>query len=195
MAPNSLYPAFGVLEYTSAYGNHKQTIPTRDWNAGIGTNGYGGYVGWDESTPNDAEDMWTDLVTALKAFHLATTTFNVVTIYTMASAVAVPRPRMIIPLSIVGTNGSSTWAKAVMQTWNMRSVDFGKFKLVALDTPTGGSFGKVLAAAFDAPDDAIVGELTDETKAWSARDSSRISAAISKTLTLNDKLRRSYGDT
>lgn len=195
MAPNSLSPAFGVMEYTTAYGTHKQTIPTVAWNAGIGENGYGGYLGWDTTTPNDALDMWTDLATLIAAFHLATTTFNIVTIFTQDDADSRAFPQMIIPLDIDGTNVGTGIAKAVQQTWNMRSTAFGHFKLVTLDAPIGTNFTKVLAASFGTPDNNLVGELTDQTKGWSARDNHPIAVAISKTLTLNDKLRREYGDT
>jgi len=195
MAPNALDPAFGVLEYTSLWGSHKATIPTRDWNAGIGTNGYGGYVGWDTTTPNDALDMWTDLCNLLKVFVLASTSFNLVTLYTQASPTAKPLPQVIVPLAIVGTNVSTSQAKAVQQTWNFRSVAFGRFKLVLLDGPSGGGFEKILHAGFGADDLAIEGEMTDLTKAWSARDSTAPATAVSKTITLNDKLRREYGMT
>jgi hypothetical protein len=193
MAPNSLDPAFGIIEYTSAWGTHKQTVCTTDWNAGIGTNGYGGYVGNDGSTPNDALDMWTDLCNALAAFALASLEFNLVTIYTQASPTALPLPRRIVPLGIVGTNTATTQAKAVQQTWNMRSTIFGRGKIVLLDCPVGSNFDKILAGSFGGPDAALVGELTDLTKAWLFRDSSPPAAAISKTVTLNDKLRKEYG--
>jgi hypothetical protein len=183
------------MEYTTAYGNHKMTVPTREWTFGGYAHGFGGYLGWDLSTSNEADDMWTDLATLLAAFHLATTTFNIVTIYTMATPTSFALPQMIIPIAVVGINGATTQAKAVQQTWNMRSVAFGKFKLVTLDAPVGSNFNKILAASFGAPDLALVGELTDQAKAWSARDTTIPAAAISKTVTLNDKLRKEYGMT
>jgi len=191
--PNALDPAFGVMEYTSLWGSHKMTVPTAAWNAGIGTNGFGGYVGWDTTTANDALDMWTDLADLLKVFVLASTSFNLVTLYTQASPTARPLPVEIMPLGIAGTNTSTAQAKAVQQTWNMRSTAFGKGKIVLLDGPIGSNFEKILRAGFGADDLALEGELTDLTKAWACRDSTPFATAISKTLTLNDKLRKEYG--
>jgi len=193
MAENSLYPSFGVVSYTSVYGEHKMTIPTRDWNAGIGTNGYGGYLGWDESTANDALDMWTDLITDVAAFALATMNFVNVTIYKMAAPNAPSIPVTQIPLNIVGTSTATTQDKATQSTWNFRSTLFGVYKLVLLDSPVGTGFAKTFPATFGAPDLAVIGGLTDFTKAWSARDGSPPANCHSKTYTLNDKLRREYG--
>jgi hypothetical protein len=193
MANNSLWPAFGIVDYSSAYGNHKMTIPTRAWNAGIGTNGFGGYLGWDLSTANDAQDMWTDLITDIAAFAPATLTFNNATIYTMASSISPRIPVTQIPLNIAGTSAATTQAKAAQSTWNFRTTTFGIFKLVLLDSPVGTGFNKTLAGSFGAPDLAVIGGLTDQAKAWSGRDGSPPANCHSKTYTLNEKLRREYG--
>ncbi len=193
MASNSRYPAFGVVDYVSLYGNHKLTQCTLEWNVGIGTNGHGGYVAHDGTTSVDAEDMWTDLITDISEFAPATTTFNNVTLYTMATKDSPAIPVTIIDLGIVGVNSTGGWAKAVEQTWNMRTNLLGKAKLVLLDASSAGNFDKILPAAFGAEDLAIIGALSDLTKAWCGRDGSAVAAAISKTLTLNEKLRREYG--
>lgn len=193
MAANSLYPSFGVIEYNSPFGAHKMTIPTRAWDIGIGTHGFGGYLGWDGTTPNEADDMWQELIDDLKVFLKADSSFNTVTIYTKADAEAPSIPVTVFSPATVGTNVATTQRKAVSQTWNFRTSTFGKFKLVLLDGPIGSDFDKILPSSFGSEDNAVVGTLTDLTNAWSGRDGAPPAAAISKTLTLNDKLRREYG--
>lgn len=193
MAENSLYPSFGVVSYVSAYGSHKMTIPTRQWEVGLGTNGFGGYMGHDGTTVNDAEDMWVDLITDVAAFALSTLEFVNVTIYTMASADAPRIPVTQIPLGIAGTGVATTQAKASQATWNFRTTSFGIFKLVLLDSPVGSGFEKTLPGSFGAPDLAVIGGLTDFTKAWAGRDGDPPANCHSKTYTLNEKLRKEYG--
>lgn len=193
MVQNSLYPACGVVSYHSAHGAHKMTIPTTAWNAGIGTNGYGGYLGNDGTTPNDALDVWTELLDLVKVFMPATSTFDFVTIYTFAAPEANAEPHAIVPLDIDGTGVSTEQSKAVQQTWNCRTTDFGQYRLVLLDGFASSDWAKLYPTDFGAPDLAVIGSLTDLANPWVGRDTSPIGQAISKTFTLNDKLRRAYG--
>lgn len=193
MALNTLYPAAGVISYTTPFGVHKMTIPTLAWSIAIGTHGKGGYTAWDGTTSVDAQDMWEDLINDLAAFVLADTSFDSVTLYTYSAVNAPANPVMFWTPAIVGTNTTTTQRKAVQQTWNFRTADFGRFKLTLLDGPIGSNWDKIIPSGFGSADLAIVGALTDLTKAWSGRDNSAPAAAISKTFTLNDKLRREYG--
>lgn len=193
MAENSLYPSFGVVDYVSADGAHKMTVPTLAWSTLRGTGGYGGYLAHDGVTEVDAEVMWTDLITDVAEFALPTLTFNNVTIYTMATPDASRIPATQIPLAIDGTSTATTQAKATQSTWNFRTTTFGIFKLVLLDSPVGGGFAKTLPGTFGADDLAVIGGLTDLTKAWAGRDGSPPANCHSKTYTLNEKLRREYG--
>lgn len=193
MAENSLYPSFGVISYVSADGAHKATVPTREWNIGLGTNGFGGYMGWDTTTVNDAQDMWADFIDDVAQFALPTTEFVDVTIYTMATPTSPRIPVTLIPIGTVGGSAATTQAKAAQSTWNFRTTAFGIFKFVLLDAPVGSGFEKTLPASFGAPDLAVIGHLTDLTKAFSGRDGNPPANCHSKTYTLNEKLRREYG--
>ena len=192
MTPNSLSPAFGVIAYDSAYGSHKCTIPTLAWSIGIGTNGYGGYVAHDGTTAVDAMDLWENLVDLIKVYHLPSTTFNTITLYTKASPTAPSVPVAIIPSSDVGTSVATTQSKAAQSTFNFRTTLFNPFKLVMLDAPVATGFTKTLRASWGAPDLALEGEFSDQAKPWAGRDGAVIASGISKTYTLNEKLRRAY---
>lgn len=193
MTQNSLYPAFMVINYVSAYGSHKMTIPTNAWSIGIGSNGYGGYIGHDGTTSNDAKDMLDELIDGLAPFALATLEFVNSTIYTKATPDAPSIPVTQIPIGVNGSGVATTQAKATQSTWNFRTTLFGIFKLVLLDTPVGAGFEKTLPGSFGAPDLAVIGTLTDFANAWVGRDGSPPANCHSKTYTLNDKLRKEYG--
>jgi len=193
MARNSLYPASVTINYHSVYGAHKMTIPTTAWSAGLGTNGYGGWLGTDGTTVCDALDTLTELCDLIKPFMIATSAFDVATIYTYADPEANAEPHAIVPLSIDGTGTTTLTTKATMQTWNFRTTDFGKFKLVLLDGIMATSFDKVLPVDFSAADLAIVGSLTDGANPWLGRDTAPIGAAVSKTFKISDALRKAYG--
>lgn len=179
-----------MVDYTSLWGAHKATIPTLQWSLGFT---YGQYIAHDDVTVVDAEAMWSDLIDLLKVFALATLTFNSVTLYNKAGVGDPAIPVAVIPLAVVGTSAATTQAKAAQSTWNFRTTLFHPFKLVLLDTPVGSGFEKTLPASFGAPDLAIVGALSDLTKAWAGRDGAPVANAISKTYTMNEKLRKAYG--
>lgn len=193
MAENALFPSYGVVSYNSPWGAHKMTIPTRLWEPGLGTNGFGGYTAWDGVTVNDAEDMWLGFANVLKPFHIPGTTIRDVQIYVKASALSPSVLKTIIPLNIVGTNAAVTQAKAVQQTFNGKSTTFTPYKIVLLDAPVGSNFDKVLTASFSAADLALEGYVTDLTHSFQARAEAPPQGFQSKTLTLNDKLRKEYG--
>lgn len=193
MAAYSLFPSYGVLAYRSAYGAHKMTLPTTAWNSGLGSGGFGGYLGHDAVTVNDAETIWLAWAAILAPFFLPTTTLQEVTIYSKASPTAPSIPQTIIPLNVVGTSASAESGKATMQQFNGKSVIFQPAKIVLLDSPLGASFDKILHAAFGVNDLAVEGFLTDTTHPFSARDGSVYRNFANKTLKLNDKLRRAYG--
>src|SRR5437868_4488105 len=88
---NSLFPAFVVIDYHSAFGSHKMTIPTKAYTGpGVGFPA-GHFLAWD-STDVDADDMINALVELIAPFFKVDTTFDSYTIYTMASAEAAPLP-------------------------------------------------------------------------------------------------------
>lgn len=192
MAPNSLYPAFIRLDYHSAYAPHVMILPTKEWLPTSIGGTLGSYEGW-SGIPVDAEDMVNDLVTAMKPFFLASTTFDLATVYTMAAAVAPAIPQATVGLAVAGTNVDVvSQAKAVQQTLSMRTTGGGHMKMVFLDAPAGSGFDKAFPAGFSAAELALVAQLRNDLNAWSGRDNSQPGPAISVTYTLNEKLRKEY---
>lgn len=190
MTPNSLFPAFVVLDYTTAFGAHKMTIPTLEWRGETSVGGDGIFANWSTGT-EDAAAMILELVDVLKALWPSTTTIHQYTIYSQASPTSAPFPVAVTALTTVGTNVSTAWAKAVQTTLNFKTEGFHPFKIVALDSPTA-SFNKI--NRFDAPGEAtaIRDVLIDSGNGWSGRDNQRIAVLESVTYTLNEKLRRAY---
>jgi hypothetical protein len=75
----------------------------------------------------------------------------------------------------------------------MRSLGGQPVKLVFLDSSHGANdFDKQFASSFNAAAIALVLEFGDPSNAWSARDNTRPSVAISATYDLNDALRKQY---
>jgi len=176
MAPNSLFPSYVLLQYTSAFGQHFMTIPTLLWNDTPGATGDAGvFTTWD-SVGRSADDMINDLVDAMAVFWKNDTTFDLYTIYTLADAEATPQPRVAKPLTQVGSNVSTSWSKAVETTFMMRTDLFGIRRLVFLDAPSGNLFDKI--SQFDTSPEALA-----------------ILILTQITYTLNEKLRKEYGMT
>lgn len=189
---NSLSPAFAVIAYSSVWGAHKMTIPTLAYDPLRGTGGFGGYLAWDGSTDVDAETMFTDLVNDMKVFFKTTSSFVDVTIYKKDTPSSPSIPQVVIPLAIAGTSTAVFEDKATQKTMNFRTAAFGKMKIVMLDIPIE-NFDKLLPAAWSSADNLILGALTDTAKAFSGRDNNIPANPVSITNTLNEKLRREYG--
>jgi hypothetical protein len=194
IAPNSLSPAYIVIDYHSANGRHKMTIPTRAWSPTSITGDLGSYQCWNE-TPVDAEDMITALLGKVKAVFLPTAGFDVVTIYTKDTAEAPSIPRVAKALAIVGTSVSAEWAKAVQHNWMFRDAEYAQSKLTFLDAPIGSGWDPVTDLSGIAVLQDIVDQFVAPENAWSSRNDLRPSTFIKITYTLNEKLRREYGMT
>jgi hypothetical protein len=194
MAPNSLYPAYVLLQYHSAFGTHFMTLPTNAWNDEPVAGGAGTFDSW-TSGSRDADAMINDLVDLFVPFFKADTSFDLYSIFTLENAEATPRPRATKQLTQVGTNATTTWSKAVETTFMFRTDLFGIRRLTFLDAPSGGVFDKI--STFDTSPEAIAirDELADESNAWSARDNGRPVVLTQITYTLNEKLRKEYGMT
>lgn len=193
MTQFSLAPAYGVVNYHSVWGAHKMTIPTLEWTPPTPGNDFGSYIGHDEVTANEAEGMWTDLLTDISVFMLASSGFDQVTLYTKADEAAPSVPVAVIPLAIDGTATSTTQSKATLSTWVFRTTLIHQLKIVLLDAPVGSNFDKTNFADWGAEDLAILGALSDLTKAWAGRDGAPAQSGIAKTYTLSEALRRRYG--
>jgi len=189
MTANGLFPSFVKMFYHSAFAAHVRTIPTRAWYPGIAGNGF--YNNWFE-LPVDASDMIDALVAVEKVLHPPTTIFDYWEIWNYPDPDALPQPVQTGSLAVVGTSAGTGWSEAVEQTFMLRTTGFGIFKYVLLDVPTDNFFGKVAPASFTTPYNNLMAKLTDENWAWSGRDNFRPSIVKQATITLNEKLRRSY---
>ena len=194
MAPNSLFPAYVLLQYTTAYSTHFMTLPTLAWNDEVSVGDAGRFDVWAGGSV-DADEMVNDLVDLFAPFFLATTSFDLYTIYTLADAEATPQPRIAKQLTQVGTSTSVYWAKAVETTFMFRTDLFGIRRLVFLDSPVPNSFDKI--STFDASPEAIAirDQFADDGQGWSARDNGKPTILTQITYTLNEKLRKEYGMT
>jgi hypothetical protein len=194
MAPNSLFPAYVLIQYTTAYGTHFMTLPTLEWMDETSVGGAGRFAVWAGGSV-DADEMINNFVDAIAPFWKADTSFNLYTIYTLADAEATPLPRIAKALEQVGTNVTTSWSKAVETTFMMRTDLFGIRRLVFLDAPSGNNFDKI--SQFDTSPEAlaILAELADDGNGWSARDNGKPILLTQITYTLNEKLRKEYGMT
>jgi len=188
---NSLFPAFVVIEYHSAFGHHKMTIPTKVYTgSGVGFPA-GSFLAWDSSN-RDADEMINDLVELLAPFWKVDTTFDSYTIYSMADPEAAPLPEYAAALGIPGSNAGTYWSKAVQTTFSFRTDLFGQFKLVMLDAPAPVSFDRIDTFSTSPEAIAIRDELALSSNAWSARDNGKPITLVQIAYTLNEKLRREY---
>lgn len=190
MAQNSLFPAFVKVDYHTLYGVHSMVLPTLEWVPDSALVA-GKFNSWDASAAN-ADDMIQALVALFAPFFLATTTFDLYTIYTLASAGAKPLPVASAPLDIDGSSVSTSWSKAVQKTLTYRTTEFGVLKHVFLDCPSGNNFDRVNAFGAAADVLAILDELSNEGNAWSARDNGRPTSIMQQSTTLNEALRKQY---
>jgi len=189
MTEFSLDPAFVQIDYTSQYSPHKMILPTKAWDFDLG-GASGGYVSWD-GPAIDAETMITSFVTALKALHPTTTTFENATIFTKASPTAENHPVAAISLGVAGT-GVTAVIPAAMQTWSFRTAGFHIFKLVQLDLTVSTDFLPTTFSDLTAGQAAVYAELISLDKAWAGRDNTRPASLIRITAKLSDVLRKAY---
>lgn len=192
MPEHDIGPCYCRIDYTSLYAPHVALIPTRQWLPTSITGTMGSFVDWN-TNPIDAEDMIDSLIAKWKVIHLASTTFNLATIFEKAAPDAPAVPRAIKSLAVAGTSVATGISKAIQGQLNMRSSLFYPAKLVSLDVPIGaGQLDKLLPISFGPSLTDIVLELGGSDRAWSARDGSQILQATSYTITENNRLRKQY---
>jgi len=191
LTQHGLFPGFVVIDYHSAFGGHKMTLPTRQWDDTVVAGGHGAFQDW-TSNPRDADDMVKDLVALFAPFFKADTTFDQYTIYSFADEDGDPLPVSANSLGIDGTSVQTAWSKAVQTTFSIRTADFNQMKLVFLDAPNNNLFDKILSFDTSPEAEAIMGALSDTTNAWSGRDNARPANLVQIAYTLNEKLRREY---
>jgi hypothetical protein len=193
MAENSLYPAFVQLTYASLYGAHQMRIPTRAWDAAMGTHGEGGYHDWATDADVDAYAMVVALVTEMIVHFPTTVTFSLFTIYTLDAPDAPARPRISSGLALAGTDALAGWAQATQKTFTFYDTEYSIVKLVLLDFASNGVFPKHIGGTLATEENDLGNEFVADTNAWSSRNGQRPATLLSTTCTLNEKLRREYG--
>jgi hypothetical protein len=193
MPTHSLFPSFVRLNYTSLFGAHIATLPTRQWSPGGGTDDSGTFLAWDDSD-RDAQAMIVDFATLLADIHRTDTIFDNFTIFSFDSEDAPATPRFSNGLAIPGTVSPGGWTKAVQTTFTWYDTAFNTAKVVMLDSDSANNFGKHTAASLTAAELAIGTEYATLTNAWSSRANLRPATLLSVTQTLNEKLRRTYKD-
>ena len=184
-----LYPAFTKIFYHTAFASHVRTLPCKAWV--FDGSPQGQFHDW-VSGVISADTMIKALVNKEKVIVPSTTVFDYYEIWNYPSEDGLPFPVATNSLAIAGTSVATGWSEAVEQTFMLKTTAFGIFKYIILDAVTNNFFGKVLPADFDPAYDDLMAELTAETNGWSGRDNARPSIVKQATITLNDKLRRSY---
>jgi len=191
MSLHTLFPSFVRIRSASDFGAHVNTIPTRQWSPGGGTDDSGTFLAWDDSD-RDAQDMIVDFVTLLAALYPSGVTFNNFTIFSFDSEDDPPTPRFSGGLAIAGTHADPGYTKAVQTTLSFYDTAFNTAKLVCLDSASDNSFNKHTAADLTAAELAVGVEFSAIESAWSSRANLRPMTLLSVTRTLNEKLRRAY---
>lgn len=190
MAPNSTFPGFVEFDYHSEFGAHKMRVCTGQWSPGAG---FGTFLAWD-ATNVDAETMCDDYIADVKKFFRATTVFDGWTIFTQASPTARALPMTGKRVTVAGTSVlANQYNKATQATWTFFTTLFGIFKIVMLDVETVG-FEKITSTSASADELAFIGALQDSAKSWSGRDNAKPQSFKQIAFTLNESLRRKYGE-
>ena len=187
---NSLYPACVVVNYHSAYGFHKMTLPIRNIENPAGGPAYE-VLDWGDNT-RMLDDMINDLIDALLPRFPDTVEFDTYTPFTFATPTSDGVP--LQTLTFTGQVGSAAvpgWSKATMETMTFRDEEAALAKLVLLDFASGNNFEKYTNAA-TAGVTTIVSVFTDASNAFSSRNGARPQSFIARTAKLNDELRKSY---
>jgi hypothetical protein len=191
MAANSLYPSYVVINYHSSYGKHKATIPTRQWNALLGTNGKGGYLNWNE-VEVDAADMFEAYAGAWKGMFPSDVSLDDYIIYDYdGDPDNSPNPVAGDTLALAGTEGTPVSFKAVMSTMTYFDTSYDGGKIISLDCASLGEWERRTTPT--TAEAATFAVLSDFDWAFSSRSNLRPNLLRSITRKLNDELRKQYG--
>jgi hypothetical protein len=191
---SGLFPAYVKVFYHSDRASHVATIPTREW---IGTPGEfmpGEFLNW-ASTPVDADTMVEDLLDTFgPAFFTDAVDIDGYTIFHFPDEDSDPLPVFSKNYPITGSLVSASWYLAVETTYIWRTTNFGLFKLVTLDGPSGDSFEDSITWAASGVGLAVDTQITSLSNAWAGRDNGRPAQFLHYSRTLNDRALAKYGD-
>jgi hypothetical protein len=192
MPTNDLHPSYIIVNYHSTFALHKATLPTTKWNAGIGTNGQGGYNAWDAS-PRDAVDMMGDWVDAAVLLVSAEIVFDNFIIYDSVSDADPLFPVGGAAFTAkVGTVGTPGWFQAVQAVFTFFDSGFNTSKLNLLDYASKNNFARRSAASASADETAFAAVWMDPVNAFASRTNLQPVALRSISLGINDELKKQY---
>jgi hypothetical protein len=189
---HGLGPSFVEILYHSAYAQHKQTIPTRDWNSAAGGGPDGGFTAWDASTIG-AEDMITALVALATSLFPVTVNFDS---WVVKSNVGVDSS--FVPVAAgaftdqVGTVIDHGWDVATQFVWTFYDTAFNTAKLTLLDVASLDNFNRRASSTQSVYEAAYSAELMAMTNAWSSRAGFRPASVRSMSCGINDELKKQY---
>jgi hypothetical protein len=169
------------------------TVPTRAW-VGVPADGVpGNFTNWDEDAiaANVMIEDFADLIAA--AFWNDQVTLDSYTIYHYPSEEADPVPVYQAALAVDGSLVSATWIYAVETTYDFRTTEFGIFKLVAIDGPSGDSFEDNPSWFVSGAGAAVANFVISSENAFSGRDNARPAFPQPYSRTINDRLHAKYG--
>lgn len=191
MAVNPIETYVQIL-YTSAFGSHTMTRPTRDWNgtpwADVGT-----FTTWEDGTIN-AGGMIDDFIDACLPLFKPDTTFNSWTIYKPPSLGEPAIPVYAANLSgKIGTSADTSQSRAWQRTYTFRGTGSYLAKIVLLDTPCSGQVSRYNSVAALSPDQALIDLFIAPTNSWSCRADERPVWFKTLTTQTNQALEHKYG--
>lgn len=188
MAPNFIGPWFVEINSHSAFGPHRQLIPTLQWTPGLT---YGEFETWDAAGVQ-ADDMIEQLVDTLTEFYPSSYEWDNFIVYNQPTPADPAIPMIGKVLTQVGAATSTAPSKAVQATWSFKTTLGGLSKLVLLDSYASADFAKVTPAAASPEVNAVIDEFTSVANGWAGRDNGRPSFFLQIAYTMNEKLRRQY---
>ncbi len=192
MATNSLYPSFVQIHYRSAYGKHVQTIQTRQWSAGVGSHGFGGYTTWGGSSM-DADSMVNGFINAIVPFASDAISWDECIVYNYPAPLpALPNPVAVFPLTQVGVLTDVPAAEALQMTLNFFDASFNQCKIVLLDLDVTGSFKPEAYAGLTTLKKNFVDYYLSDVHAFASRADVRPTVFRQCVWKYNDKLRKEY---
>lgn len=192
MAPHLLYPSWIKISYHSIFALHQMTIPTRKFNAGIGSHGFGGYTNW-AGSPVETDDMVQALVAAMVELYSAEVIFDQFEAFDMDSPDAAPHPVAVAPItSGGGLDGTPGWFEAVQFTYTWFDTAFNTSKLVLLDAASNNNFALRNNATLSAHEQGVRDAIENTAWAWSSRAGFRPSVLRTLSVGVNDALKKQY---
>lgn len=188
---NTLYPAYVRVDYTTVFGQHSMNIPVNEVTPGA-TFGENTVASWDAGDIN-LSAMITDFIELLIPFYTEDDSFDLKTLFTLATPTSDPVWRNQVGLvGVVGTGADIGWQKAVQTTISIRSTEGGVFRVQMMDSGSFDDWNKLTNLATIPAVQDIVDFVTDPANGFRARDGGRPAAFIEMSKTLNEQLRKSY---